>query len=208
MATTLFPTSVASDLGGAGQKSLSASRGLISVNAVTNDVASGTNLPVTDVGGGQALTWLSTLLQAVTISGTITVNIRGKESAAQANCGAGILVERCDSLGNVISAILNDVTVPSVITEYSTSDAAKNGTFTPTSTTLVDTDRIKITLKVRNVGTMGSGHTITNTYAGPTAAAAGDTFVTFTETLNSIVQVGTSRQPNVSRRAAMRASIW
>jgi hypothetical protein len=201
MATTLFLTDAASDLGGAGQKALSTSRGAASANAITNDAASGTNITVTATGGGQILTWFSTQLLAVTISGIVTVNVRGKESSVSANCGAGILVERCDSLGNVISTILNDVTVPSTITEYSTSDAAKNGTYTPTSTALVNTDRIKVTLKVRNVGTMGSGHTITNTYSGPTAAVAGDTYVTFTETLNSVVQAGTAPKPVIYRRA-------
>jgi hypothetical protein len=187
VATTLYPTSTASDLGGAGQKALSASRGLASTSAVTNTTASGTNIQVTDTAGGQVLTWFSVQVQAVTISGTVTVNVRGKESANTANAGAGILIERCDALGNVISAILNDVTVPSTITEYSTSDAAKNGTYTPTSTALADGDRIKMTLKVRNAGTMGGSQTVTNTYSGPTAAAAGDTFVTFTETILSLV---------------------
>jgi hypothetical protein len=41
-------------------------------------------------------------------------------------------------------------------------------------------ERLKITLKVRNVGTMGANAAgVVNTYDGPAAATAGDTFVTF-----------------------------
>ena len=50
----------------------------------------------------------------------------------------------------------------------------------PTSTAMAVGERIKVTLKVRNVGTMAAG-TVTNSYDGPAAAATGDTYVTFTE---------------------------
>ena len=188
MATQFFLRNAASDLGGAGQKSLSTTRGTASATKVTTTTSSGTNIQVTDGAGGQALTWFSPPVQAVTISGTVTVNVRGLESGNTINAGAGVLIERCDGLGNVISSIVADSTVPAVITEYSTSDAAKNGTYTPTSTTLASGDRIKVTPKVRNVGTMGAG-TVTNSVDGPTAAAAGDTYVSFTETILSVVPV-------------------
>jgi hypothetical protein len=205
MATTLFLVDAASDLGGAGQKALSSSRGAASVNAVTTTTSGGTNIPVTATGGGQALTWYSTGLAAVTISGTVTVNIRGKEAQNTVNAGAGVLIERCNAAGSVLSSIVADTTVPATITEYSTTDAAKNGTYTPTSTTLADGDRVKVTLKVRNVGTMGANASgVTNTYAGPTAAVAGDTFVQFTETLNSfgttVPAILLQRSPRPSER--------
>ena len=83
----------------------------------------------------------------------------------------------------MLSTIVANTAVPTTSSEYTTSDTAKNASFTPTSTALNYGDRIKVTLFVKNQGTMGGGFTVTNSYDGPTAAAAGDTYVTFTENL-------------------------
>jgi hypothetical protein len=180
-AVQLFLRDTASDLGGAGQKALSTTRGSSSVNAITTTTVSGTNIQVTTTAGGQALTWFSGPLLAQTITGTVDVNIRGRESATTVNAGAGILIERTNSSGVVQSTILSDRTVPGTITEYTTSDAAKTSTaLAITSTTFSANDRIKVTLKVRNVGTMAAG-TTTNTYDGPTANASGDSYVSFSD---------------------------
>lgn len=205
MATQFFLRDAASDLGGAGQKLLSKTRGASAVSKVTNSVAAGTNIQVTDTAGGQALTWFTPPLNGVTISGTVTVNLRGLESAAADNGGGGILVERTDGSGNVQSAILVDVTVPSTITEYSSvAESAKNGTYTPTSTTLNSGDRIKVTLKLRAAGgTMGAG-TVQNFIDGPTAAASGDCYVTFTEAIG--IQVSAAGAETVTATGAATAS--
>jgi hypothetical protein len=186
MATQLFLRDEASDLGGAGQKNLSTVRGSSSVNAITTTTASGTNITVTATAGGQALTWFSEPLPAQSLSGTVTVNIRGRESGTAVNAGAGILIERTNSAGTVQSTILSDRTVPASITEYTTTDAAKTSSgLTITTTTFSANDRIKVTLKVRNVGTMAAG-TVTNTYDGDTVGAAGETYVTFSANLATI----------------------
>jgi hypothetical protein len=186
MATSFFLRDASSDLGGSGQKLLSLSRGASSVNKITNTVASGTVIQVTDTAGGTALTWFSGPLAAVAISGSITVNLRGLESNAAANAAVGIIIDRCDGTGTVLSNIL---TLGSTV-EYTTSDSAQNGAFPPSaSATLVNGDRLKITLYIVNVGTMAGGFTVTNSLDGPTGSAAGDTFVTFTETIsNYLVQ--------------------
>ena len=183
MATTLYLRDLASDLGGAGQKALSVTPGAASTTAVTNTTASGTNIQVTKTAAGQVLTWFSQPLGATTISGSVTVNIRGLESSTSANAKAGITIEHTDVLGNVLSTIVANTAVPTSSSEYTTSDTAKNASFTPTSTSIAGTHRIKVTLFVKNQGTMGGGFTVTNSYDGPTAAAAGDTYVTFTENL-------------------------
>jgi hypothetical protein len=180
MSSQLFLTSLASDLGGAGQLALAYNRGSGSTTAVTNTTASGTDIPVTATAGGQALTWFSPQLAVVTIAGSITVNVRGLESSTADNAGAGIKIEHCSSNGTVLGTILADTAVTG--TEFGTSDAASNASFTPTSTIFASGDRVKVTLTLRNVGTMAAG-TATNSYNGTTAAAAGDTYVTFTETL-------------------------
>lgn len=183
MPTQLFLRSLASNLAGAGQQSLSTLRGTASTTAITTTVASGTNIGVTATAGGQALTWFSgEIAEAVTISGTVTVNIRGLESGAAVNAGRGILIERTNSAGTVQSTVVALTGVPATIAEFTTADAANAAaTYTPTSTAMAVGDRLKITLSIRAAGgTMGAG-TATISYNGPTAAAAGDTFVTFTE---------------------------
>jgi len=182
MPTDFFLRSGASGLGGAGQRALSQRRGRASSTVITNTTASGTNIQVTATAGGQALTWFSEPLTAgLTISGTVTVNIRGLENANTTNAGRGILIERTNNAGTVQSSIVADTTVPTTITEFTTTDAANGtATYTPTSTAMSAGDRIKVTLKVRNVGTMASG-TVTISHEGPASAAAGDTWVRFNE---------------------------
>lgn len=183
MATILFLVNAACPLGGAGQKQMSPVRGTGSLQTVTNATAGGTNIPVTLTGGGTAVSWWYQV-KAITISGNVSANIRGLESATTVNVGAGILIERYDPTGTtLLGTILSDRTVPSTITEYTTADAAKAlAAVAPTSTTMNDGDWIKVTLKGRNVGVMAAG-SFRNSYNGPTAGAAGDTSVTFTETL-------------------------
>jgi len=184
MATVLFLRNLASDInpGANTEKYLAQRRGRASVTKVTNTTASGTNITVTDSAGGAILEWYSgPIAEAFTLSGTVTVNLRGRESANTINSGRGILIQRTDGAGAVQSTIVADSTVPATITEFTTSDAANgSATYTPTSTSVAAGDRIKVTLKVRNVGTMGAG-TVTYSIDGPAAAAAGDSWVQFSE---------------------------
>ena len=184
MPTDFFLRSVASGLGGAGQRALSQRRGRASSTVITTTTASGTNIQVTATAGGQALTWFSEpLTEGITISGTVTVNIRGLENATATNAGRGILIERTNNAGTVQSSIVADTSVPTTITEFTTTDAANGAaTYAPTSTAMVAGDRIKVTLKIRNVGTMAAG-TATISHDGAAVNAAGDTYVRFTENI-------------------------
>lgn len=183
MASTFFMRSLASTLGGAGQLAMLQRRGRASTTAITATTAGGTNIIVTQTSGGTALSWFSEpITAAVTISSTVTVNIRGLEAANTVNAGAGVLIERTNNAGTVQSTIVADATVPATITEWGTTDSARTGTYTATSTAMAVGERIKVTLKVRNVGTMNANASgVTNSYDGPAAAAAGDTYVTFTQ---------------------------
>lgn len=186
MPSDFFLRADASGLGGAGQRRLSQRRGRASATVITTTTAGGTNITVTATAGGQALTWFSEpITSAITISGTITVNIRGLEAANTVNAGRGILIERTNNAGTVLSTILADSTVPATITEFTTTDAANGAaTYTPTSTAMAAGERIKITLKVRNVGTMGANASgVTISHDGPASGAAGDTWVRFNENI-------------------------
>ena len=187
MPTTFYLRSTFSGIGGAGDRYLSQRSGRSPAStAITTTVAGGTNITVTATAGGQALQWFTEpITAAITISGTVTVNIRGLESANTVNAGRGILIQRTDIFGVVQSTILADSTVPATITEFTTTDAANGAaTYTPTSTAMAVGERIKVTLKVRNVGTMAAG-TVTISYNGSASGASGDTYVRFTEDIRT-----------------------
>lgn len=186
MSTQLFLRVTASELGTTGKLALLTTRGTGSTLATTNTAASGTNIAVTNTAAGTAISWWFRVGAAVTISGGITINLRGMMSNAAANAGAGIWIQRfAPDAVTVGASLLNDITIPVAgATAYAVgTDAAKNIVATPTSVAFAAGDWIKVTLKVRNVGTMAAGYTVVNTYNGATAAAAGDTYVTFTENI-------------------------
>ncbi|MFZ9446114.1 MAG: hypothetical protein ACO277_08190 [Ilumatobacteraceae bacterium] len=178
MATKLFLRDLASTLGGAGQKALSQSCGRAAVTTTTTTTSSGTNITITAAAGGQALSWFSEpLTAAVTISGTITLNIRCRESANTVNSGIALLIERANNAGTVQSTVSARAVIGA---EAGTAEAARTGTRTPTSTAFSAGERIKVTLSVINTGTMGNG-TFNTYHDGPATNASGDSYVTFTE---------------------------
>lgn len=178
MTTRFYLRGITSSVGGAGGRVLSYRLGRASTNAITTTVASGTNITVTATAGGQALAWFSEPInKAVTISGNINQSLYGLESGNAVNAGCGILIERCNNAGTVLSTIVPDTVVGA---EYGTASSARSALVTPTSTAMAVGERIKFTWKVRNVGTMGAG-TVTNAYDGPNEAAVGSSYLNFTE---------------------------
>lgn len=131
--------------------------------------------------GTQATAWITPPLdRGVTISGTITANIWGVESSMSANVQMACRVWRITSAG----AVFNESTPffdTSTFAELPTTIAAQNFTQTPISTACNKGDRLLIAPYAFAIGTMGSGFTTSMTYDGPTAAASGDSYVTFTE---------------------------
>lgn len=182
MPTIFVARSLASTLGGAGQLLLAQRYGRLFTTSVTTTTAGGTNIQLTQTAGGQALTWFTEpITAAVTISGTVTVRLSGLESANTVNAGGGVLIQRCDNAGTVLSTIVADSTIPATITEWTTTATQKTGTYTPTSTAMAVGERIKVTFKVRNVGTMAAG-TVTNRY-NDTNNGTNNTEVQFTENI-------------------------
>lgn len=178
MATTLYLRDLASSLAGAGQKALLARSGRTIITTTTTTTASGTNITITAAAGGQALSWFSEpLTAAVTISGSITQNILCRESANTVNAGIALLLERCNNAGVVQSTVLARAVIGA---EAGTTEAARNAARTPTSTAFSAGDRLKVTLSVINVGTMGNG-TFNTYHDGPTTGGSGDSYVRFTE---------------------------
>lgn len=136
--------------------------------------------PETLVGGTRI--WISEPLYAFTPSTAPAPNLRAAESAAQANYGIGGVIYQIAAGGGAASAWWNFYKT----TELGTTDAAIT-TFTTASRstpTFNDGDMIGVVLFwISAGGTSASGRTATFTHSGPTAAAAGDSFITFVETI-------------------------
>lgn len=191
MATTLYfvttsPTSTNwssgaayTDLGGSGvswrHRGLSTSRGAGVAN-VTASTVNGSTLGVEF--GSPNVIWVSDpLAAAVTISGTVTLNLRAAESSSSANAAINCRVMRI----NGSTAALTQVLKTARTTELGTSEGAANFTATPTSTAFSAGDRIALIPFIDDAGTMASGFTATFYYAGTSAGNSGDSYVTFNE---------------------------
>lgn len=157
---------------------LSEARGNGVNNQATSTVAGATN----GVEVGNNIEWISEPLAAdVTIAGSITFNLRMLESAMAANVGAQCVIERLDHLGAIISTVIDSEQG----VELGTAEAAQNWSASPTSTAFNKGDRIRVRVAGNDAGgTMASGNTFTFSYDGTTAAASGDSYVTFTETFS------------------------
>lgn len=123
------------------------------------------------------------LAAAVTISGTITCNIRGFESAMNANAAWQVRIYRIRPDGTP-----TQIGISGAVAEMGTSDGASNFNITPTSTAFLVGDVIGVYVLIDdgNGVTMASGFNVTLSVDGPTAGAAGDTYVTFTENLSFV----------------------
>ena len=122
------------------------------------------------------------LAAAVTISGTITVNLWASESNMSANVAINCAVYKISPNGTRTlvgkSARTTEVAV--------TTRAVNNFTFTPTSTAFAIGDRIEVVPYADDAGTMGSGFTFSVSWNGSTPGADGDSYVTFTENLSFV----------------------
>ncbi|HEY3413278.1 MAG TPA: hypothetical protein VGM51_09520 [Armatimonadota bacterium] len=177
-ATPVYLTDSASDINPGAETELATAftRGAGVQSATCTTTSGGTLIQLAK--SGTAVTWLTGPLNAVTIAGTITFNCWAQESSNSANSTIKIKIERTNAAGAVQSVILDAAYGSELPTNNNT---AKSWTGTPTSTGILAGERIKITIKCVNSGTMGAGYTVTGYYAGTTAAASGDTYVSFTE---------------------------
>jgi hypothetical protein len=128
---------------------------------------------------GASLFWVSPTIKAITISGSITANIRAAESAVAANIAVGCKLYKV--VGNAVTVAFAQ---GSNITEIGTAEAATSITLTPTSTAFAVSDRIGALLYFCSPSgsTSTSGRTNTGFWNGA-AGATGDTFFSFTETI-------------------------
>lgn len=218
----MFPTNTASTrstttfTNGVTYKVLDFSRGAGAQTQTDNTVASlgaivnGNGVAIAPWGAGVSYTtatpdnppagtlvWISEPIAAVTISGSITYNIRGLESNAMANYGAVAALYRVAAGNGAASQQAFNFTINNASpAEFGTTEAALNFSFTGASRTFSDGDMIALVLTFVTSGSpSASGFTASGFYAGA-SGATGDTFVTFTETITPFVAaVATPARP-------------
>lgn len=148
--------------------------------AVTNSTASGTNIPWTKTAGGAAVAFISprvaTAFTTSTSANAFTANSWAAESNAACNCTLRVTV-----VDNVTSCSIIDL---AYTVELTTSIANVTKTGTQSACAVGINDRLLITWRITNVGTMGAGQTVTSDFAGKTASADGETFITMPDTIS------------------------
>lgn len=141
----------------------------------------------------QPIEWLSPPVSTdVTIAGTITANIWASESNMSANTSIGVII---DIMRATVSGAESTNTIVNIVqSTYNTELAVTTRGVNNFTTGMTDADYTEQTLnrgdrlRIRIVGddgaTMVTGHTFNASWAGTTAAADGDSYVTFTETFS------------------------
>lgn len=148
----------------------------------------GATLQVTSVAGPTAgiypissaiRIFYSPILSAdVTISGTVSFEICASESSMTANAGVGVALYRVDEQG-IFTLIIRSVNT----VELGTSIAKNSWTGSPTSTLVKKGHRLAAVILMDDVGTMGSGFTL-SAKVSSTLADVGDSNLTLTENLS------------------------
>ncbi|OGR45371.1 MAG: hypothetical protein A2X35_03770 [Elusimicrobia bacterium GWA2_61_42] len=170
------------------ERRLSLLRGAASVSYIKNTVAGAVAPPssalqITKAAGGAVQTWYTTPLDAFTLISSVTFNIRALESATGANAAVTAVLYRTDSAGVIISTVAAALSGRG---ELTTADSAQTWSIQPTPTAFSNGDRLALRLYIddySNLGTLTSGRTVTVTVGGPTANAAGDSWLQVLEEL-------------------------
>ena len=182
MATPLYLTDTAGAIspGPATGKAASLSRGA-GVQASVLTFVSG---PTSGQQFGDTLIEWFFQVDAVTISGTVTMNVWGGESSSAVNGGLQAQVDEVNSAGTLVHAILNS----EYGTELAGGDGVNNWTAAPTSTTVTGGNYLRLRILVNDAGgtlSQTGARTVTLRYAGTGAGASGDTYIQFSEAVTA-----------------------
>jgi hypothetical protein len=187
--TVLYLRDTASDAnpGAETEKVLGFSRGASAVSKVVN-TAAGPTAPIqwTDGGGGAALGWYSTQLNAATLGGVATVNVRVLESNSLALANGRIQLYITNADGG--SPVLWATSYRWV--DFGLSEAAIVYTLSGPATSIAAQQRILLRPYIDDGyldAPLVTGHTATLFYDGPTAGASGDSYLTLPMTVTEFV---------------------
>lgn len=224
MATQLFfrnavsdiSTGVSSVLAGTNStftpRLLSTTRGATAVSQDVDTVAGPTNgqevaISTTTFASNGPREWLSAPLAAgVTISGSITWNLRASENNMSANVAINGILEVINGATGAITLINKTTRVVELAVLTQT---AENFAQTPVAGVACNKgDRLRVRIFGDDVGTMASGFAFTFWWDGPTAAASGDSYLTLTETLTFASEpAGSQVFPTATASAVATASV-
>ena len=188
-------------------KLLSTTRGASATSDAINSVAGPTNGIEVDTSiQSYPIEWITPpLAGAVTISGSITWNLRAAEFSMSDNCAVNGRIEKIDGATGALTLI--DQT--SRTTEVALSEAANNFAETPASgVACLKGDRLRVIVYFDDAGTMAVGGPITFWYDGPTDSASGDSYVTLTEDLSFVTTpAGTTIYPTNTASAVSTSDV-
>ncbi|OGR76399.1 MAG: hypothetical protein A2X32_12450 [Elusimicrobia bacterium GWC2_64_44] len=183
----LDDASTANPAGTGEERQLSPLRGPASVTYTKSTLTGAVTPPTsatqfTRAAGGAVQTWYTPPLDAVTIVSSITFNLRARESATAANATVTAVLYRANSSGVFISTVATALLARQ---ELSITDAAQTWTVQPTPTSLANGDRLALRAYIDDgtAVTMVSGRSVYITVGGPTANAAGDSWLQVLEEL-------------------------
>lgn len=185
--STLYPTNTAGGVDPNGatydSKEIWTSRGSGSASASITTAAAATppgNLwTVTE--GGNFIEWFSKPVQAFTLAGPVLTNVRIAEGDTAANASFTAEVAVCDADGT--NPVVWGWTTHGA--EASTTEAARQLLVSADDVAVTDGKRLRLRLYLEdsNAAALGAAQVATITYAGTSGGAAGDTYLTFGQTL-------------------------
>lgn len=184
--TTYYLTDTAETInpGAATEKKALRIRGTGSVNSITNTAAGPTaGIQTTATAGGTAIEWYTPPLNAISLGGKCKFLIRGLESSASAN--ASLKVEVAVTANDGTSATLwgianlEPITTYGLLGEINVSDTTYNAWVIGDDTAITTGQRLRFRIYVDDCGSgaLVTAFTVTVSYNGTTAAAAGDTYI-------------------------------
>lgn len=143
---------------------------------------SASTLTATTTTGGTWITigYFSTPpLEKFTFSGSISCNLRGLESNNLANASLGARFYKWTRAGGLGAQLIQ----ASATLELGTAEGAVTASATAPNTEFLHGDVLVVEIGAINIGTMGSGRTVSFVFNGPTAGASGDSYITVAPTL-------------------------
>jgi hypothetical protein len=135
----------------------------------------------------QTQAWYTRPLTAFTLTGLAVANIRALESNAAANASLGCEIARVEGDGSSPTVWASwAMSANNARTgELNTSEAAETVNISGDDLAISDGQRLRIRLYIDDMPTtaMGASQTVTSYYSGTSAAASGDSYITFPQTL-------------------------
>lgn len=186
---------------------LSTTRGSSATSQSTSTVAGPTSGIEVATSTAPKREWLSDPLNAdVTISGSITWNLRAAESNMSANVAINGILEKIDGATGVITLIDQTARVTELAV---TTETAVNFAETPAAgISCKRGDRLRVRIFGDDAGVMASAYTFQFWWDGPTAAASGDSYLTLTENLTFVSEpAGTTIYPTDTASTVSTASV-